>query len=397
MTVAAALAKVAGAGAKLLGEFISSITNDFVEATGRLVRTDVAINLGYVRNWVAEAMDVLVEAQPHKTIGVTPSGMVEAIERMIKATAQLGLLLGTEASEELFMELIQEGFSNAVQTALGGAVQSMLNVYRGSAPPTPDELDIVIGKAVDMDSDTLALLIAMTGSNIPTTFYRVSRGFDLYVEKDTELIRQQLQETLAKLNEAITWVYELSRELSVRELEEALVTIKEAYSRGITLLDEVAERALSRLQELKVEIQTGKEWYDYSTLYPEQEIITEEDLNKTVIENTLEAEATYNSYLAIKSTIENTLATVDVDLANIVSKIEDVVALYVSHLNEIVKAGAVDYSELLSKIQEAMNKVIAYRNAVDTQTSLEKNVEVVGEQTTTYLASVYTLEVYSIY
>jgi len=356
MTVAAALAKVAGAGAKLLGEFISSITNDFVEATGRLVRTDVAINLGYVRNWVAEAMDVLVEAQPHKTIGVTPSGMVEAIERMIKATAQLGLLLGTEASEELFMELIQEGFSNAVQTALGGAVQSMLNVYRGSAPPTPDELDIVIGKAVDMDSDTLALLIAMTGSNIPTTFYRVSRGFDLYVEKDTELIRQQLQETLAKLNEAITWVYELSRELSVRELEEALVTIK-----------------------------TGKEWYDYSTLYPEQEIITEEDLNKTVIENTLEAEATYNSYLAIKSTIENTLATVDVDLANIVSKIEDVVALYVSHLNEIVKAGAVDYSELLSKIQEAMNKVIAYRNAVDTQTSLEKNVEVVGEQTTTSL------------
>jgi len=183
----------------------------------------------------------------------------------------------------------------------------------------------------------------------------------------------------------------------VRELEEALATIKEAYTRGITLLDEVAERALSRLQELKVEIQTGKEWYDYSTLYPEQEIITEEDLNKTVIENTLEAEATYNSYLAIKSTIENTLATVDVDLANIVSKIEDVVALYVSHLNEIIKTGAVDYSELLSKIQEAMNKVIAYRNAVDTQTSLEKNVETVGEQTTTYLASVYTLEVYSIY
>jgi len=69
----------------------------------------------------------------------------------------------------------------------------------------------------------------------------------------------------------------------------------------------------------------------------------------------------------------------------------------VSHLNEIIKTGAVDYSELLNKIQEAMNKVIAYRNAVDTSTSLEKNVEVVGEQTTTYLASVYTLEVYSTY
>jgi len=355
MTVAAALAKVAGAGAKLLGEFISNVTDDFVEATGRLIRTDVGIKLGYVRNWVAEAMDILVEAQPHRNIGVTPSGMVEAIERMIKATAQVGLLLGTEASEELFMELIQEGFSNAVQTALGGAVQSMLNVYRGSAPPTPDELDILVGKAVDMDSDTLALLIAMTGSNIPTTFYRVSRGFDLYVEKDTELIRQQLQETLAKLNEAITWVYELSRELSVRELEEALSTIKEAYTRGITLLDEVAERALSRLQELKVEIQTAKEWFDYSQEHPEQEIITEEDLNKTVIENTLEAEATYNSYLAIKSTIENTLATVDVDLANIVSKIEDVVALYVSHLNEIIKTGAVDYSSLILSQKSKMS------------------------------------------
>jgi len=395
MPVAEVLAKFAGAGGALIGEMIGSLTEDFVDAAGRLLRTDVGIKLDYVKNWVAEAFDSLVEEEPHPNIGMTPKGMVSVTEKMIKATAQIGLLLGTEAAEELFMELVQEGFSNAIQTSMGGAFQTMLNIFRGGAPPTPDELETVVGKVVDMDSDTLAFIIAATGSNLPVTFYRVSRGFDLFVQQDTNVIRQQLTDALVKLNHAISWVHELARELSVRELEEALSVIKEAYSKGISLLDSVAERALSRLQELKTELQTAKEWYNYTQLYPETPILTETDANMVAIENELEADATFSSYQALKSTIENTLANVDVDLQNIVDKIDSVIQLYVDHLNRFIEAGAVDYTEELDKIQEALQKVIAYRNAVENETTTTTPVEVVGETTTTTLETLYTLYVYA--
>jgi len=36
------------------------------------------------------------------------------------------MVLSAEVAEELFMELIQEGFSNAVQFTIGGAIQNIL-------------------------------------------------------------------------------------------------------------------------------------------------------------------------------------------------------------------------------------------------------------------------------
>jgi len=370
------LGSVAGGA---LGEVVGAFLGDFLSGVAAYARTEIAINLGFTLNWTAEAFDGLVEGEPHGTIGMHPSGMLDVMNRFIRATAQMGMVLGPEVAEELFMELIQEGFSNAIQTSLGGAFQAMLNVWRGGAPPSPDELDVLIGKVADMDEDTLALMIAMTGSNLPTTFYRISRGFDLYVDERLRLVREQLIDVLNRLNNVIAWLYEVSKNLAINELEEALSVIKEAYSKAINLLDEVGERALSRLQELKTECETAKAWLDYSNLYPETPLVTETEVTYVAVENRLEAEATYNTFSRIKEIIENTLANVDVQVETIVSKIDDIVAKYVEHLNNIVAAGKVDFTEEMNKIQAAIQKVIAYRNAKDTSSKIESPVEFIGE------------------
>jgi len=377
-TIAEAGGFAGGAVLKLLSELLG----DFIDATGDLIRTEVAIDLKFIYNWTAEAFDGLVEGTPDSTIGMAPSGMLDVLERMIRVTAQVGLAIGTEVAEELFMEMIQEGFSNAIQTAMGGSLQTMLNVWRGGMPPNPDELDTLIGKVADIDEDTLALLIAMSGSNIPTTFYRVTRGFDMYVDEEIRLVREQLIDVLNKLNQVITWLYEISRHLAINELEESLAVIKEAYSKGINLLDEVGERALSRLQELKVECETAKAWYEYSQAYPETPLITDTELSYVAIENEEEADATFNTYQSIKSTIENTLANVDVQIETIVSKINSIIAMYVEHLNKIIETGSVSFSTELEKIRNALQKVIAYRNAVDTSTKIESPIEAVTKDTT---------------
>jgi len=397
MSLVQTLSKVGGLAGGIAGELITSLLGDFIDGLGDLLRTEVAINLKFIYNWTAEAFDGLVEGEPESTIGMAPSGMLDVLERMIKVTAQVGMCIGTEVAEELFMELIQEGFSNAIQTAMGGSLQTMLNVWRGGMPPNPDELDTLIGKVADIDEDTLALLIAMSGSNLPTTFYRVSRGFDMYVDEEIRLVREQLIDVLNKLNQVISWLYEVSRNLAVNELEESLAVIKEAYGKGINLLDEVGERALSRLQELKVECETAKAWYSYTQAYPERPLITDLELTYVAIENGEEADATFNTYQSIKSVIENTLANVDVQVESIVSKINDIIAKYVEHLNKIIEAGKVDFSSEINKIVNALRKVVAYRNAVDTSTKLETPVEIVGEPVTLTAPETFTVTVYTAY
>ena len=373
---AAGIGSFAGAVA---GEIISALIGDFIDAAGALVRYEVAANLGFIRNWTAEAFDSLVEEDPHSTLGMSPRGMIDVLERMLRATAQIGLTVGAEVAEELFMELIQEGFSNAIQTSLGGSFQALLNIWRGGMPPNPDEVDVIIGKVADIDEDTLTLMLAMSGSNIPTTFLRVSRAFDLYVDNELKVIKEQLIDVLNRANQAIAWLYEVARNLSIHELEEALSVIKEAYNKGINILDQVGERALSRLQELKIECMTAKEWFSYSQLYPETPLITDLELTYVAIENGEEADATFNAYQDIKATVEQTLDTVDVQVDEIVNKINNVISEYVSHLNRFAETGFVKFDEIIAKIENAMKKVIAYRNAVDTQTKIESPVSMIIE------------------
>jgi len=394
MSQASVWAKVGGLAGGIVGELLSALLGDFIDATGDLMRTEVGVRFGFVRSWTAEAFDGMVEGEPHPTIGMSPTGLIDVLERFLRVTAQVGMCVGTEVADELFTEMIQEGYSNAIQTSLGGALQTMLNVWRGGMPPNPDELEVVVGKAVDMDEDTLALLIAMTGSNLPTTFFRVSRGFDQYVDEETRLIREQLADVLNRLNSVIAWLYEVSRHLATNELADALHVIKEAYAKGINLLDHVAERALSRLQELKIECETAKNWLAYSQAYPETPLITDLEATYVAIENGEEADATYNSYLSIKNAIETAMANIDVSLDAVVSKINDVVARYVSHLNKMIEAGAASFDEEISRIRAALEKVVAYRNAVENVTSMERTVEVIGEDTSLYAPSVYTVLIY---
>ena len=245
-----------------------------------------------------------------------------------------------------------------------------------------------------MDEDTLALMIAMTGSNLPTTFYRVSRGFDMYVDDKVRLVREQLIDVQNRLNQVISWLYEVSKNLALNEYNEALAVIKESYTKAINLLDAIGERALSRLQELKTECETAKAWLDYSNLYPETPLITETEVTYVATENKLEAEATFNTYNRVKSIIENTMASVDIEVDAIVSKINDIVAKYVDHLNKLAEAGAISFDEEITKIQNALQKVIAYRNAVDSSTKLESSVQVVGEDTAYVAPEVYTATIY---
>ena len=376
--MAAVLGLLADFAAGVAADVVSSIFGDALASVGSMAIYGLAEYFKWLDNIFAEALDSFVEAQPDPVVGTDPRGIVNVAKKMLWATVTTGVIVGKEVAEELFLELIQEGFSNAVQTSVGGALQTIFNIWRGSFPPNPDELEDVIEVIDAIDNDTAVLLVAMTGNNIPTSMYRILRGWRRFVDNKTRSIRTQIMTALAKWNDAMSLYYEVARSLAEQELVNSLQVIREVYHKGIAIIDMVAERALARLQELKVELLAVKEYLNMG-------VIDSETAKLVAAENLAEAEATYNTYTNIRDKILALLENVSINLDNVIANIDDIITRYVTHLSKFIEAGAVDLTPEYEKIQDIIKKLIAYRMATENRTNITYTITPWGSGTTSII------------
>lgn len=370
-------------GWDLFDRFLDAYLYDYLRGTAIVVRTELATSQDWLKSITAEALDSFIEEEPHENIGLSTAGLTNIFERFIKAVAYASTILPAEIAEELYTEMIQEGFSNAVQVSIGGALQSLLSTWRGGFPLNADEISEAVEEIDDLDADTLGLLVAQGGSNVPTTMFRMKQGFDRFIERELIALRTQLFEITNRLNDIIAYKVDRGTEIALRQLDEAFNAIREAYEKAISLTDSICERALSRLQELKNECETVKAWLEYSQAHPETPIITQEETDIIAVENQLEAQSIVNSVNALLGYIDNALSSFDLTLDSVLSNIDTCVANEVTHLNKLIQQGVLDVSEVITKIDNAINIIVAYRNASDLQTSkttsLEKSLSGVGE------------------
>ena len=390
------MSAIAGVVGGFLGgiaeEILKGLVGDAIEGLGNVMRIETASAMDFIKSTTASTLQSMLSADPHSSVGVSTSGLIYIMEQFLKATAWISTVLPAEVIEELFLELLQEGFSNAVQTSIGGAFQTILNVWRGGMPPNPDECENIVTIIDAVDVDTACLLIAMSGNNIPTTFFRAIRGWKQFVDEQTRTLRTQLLDLLNKWNTIMSYLHDLAFTLSNEELSHSLLTIREAYQKAFSIIDMVGERALSRLQELLTECRTAKEWLNMGTIdSTTAEIVAEE--------NKAEADMTYQTYCSIRDTVLDTLATVDVQLGNLINKIEDLINRLLTHINNIINATQLDFSEEYNKLLEALKKVIAYRHAIQNKTELKYPVELTGTPVTQvtpgateFATTTYTIE-----
>jgi len=358
--------------ANLLSPILEPFLDDVLKGWGQIGRLTLGQKLGDLRRSLANIMDYLEDATPHENVGISPDGIADAFEAMLFETAHLVPYIGSEIAEELYCEMIQEGLSNAIQFNIGGAVQSILNAWRGSYPLSYDEIDEVISVIEDLDSDISALLIAQAGANLPATHFRVKQGFDRYVDDQLIALRSQLQEIAHRMNDMIMFLHDRAFHLAIRELDESVLALRDAYERAIGLIDQACERTLARLFELKAELQTVKSFWEFTQEHPDTPLISEEEKNQTAIENKLEAEATVNSLNFVLSSIDEALANLTFDVTEVVNKAKEVIANVVSEYQKVIDQGWVDVSGILEKLDEIMTKVTAYRKSVELKTDLVK-------------------------
>ncbi len=383
--ISVAITKLLGrTGGSILDNILMAFVYDYIRGAGITFRTGIAIASDWLKTITADVLDSLIEEESHPNTAMSAAGLTNIFERFLATVAKASMVLSADIAEELYTEMLQEGFSNAIQVSIGGALQSILSTWRGGYPLSYDQTPMPIEKVEDLDTDTIALLLAQAGCNIPTTAFWVKEGFDRYIESELVFLRTQLYEVTQRLNEIMAWRVERSTEISVRQYYESLEILREAASKAINLIDLVCERALSRLQELLNETKTIKAWLDYSNEHPEAPILSEDEALLLAVENRMEAEQIINAVNSIISTIDSKLDEFDIDLSTITSKIDDVVKNEIAHLNKIIQQGVIDVSTLISKIDEALNKVVAYRHARELKTEpitdLTKPIEVSAYQ-----------------
>ena len=370
LLVAAGLFIASQIGEALIEGFIRQTT----EASAIVGKTEAAIQSGFMRNITADALDSMCEVDAHYNVGVSTDGLMEIFERFMRAVAKASLVLTPEIAEELYTELIQEGFSNAIQMSVGGALQSILNTWRGGYPPNPEDLEELARTLDKLDIDLFALLIAQSGCNIPTTAWKVAKGFDTYVEQKHTDLKAQADTALNRLNSLLSLPYELGDNVLSNEIMEIIGLFREAYIKAQNLIEYVAERALSRLNELRAEVKTVEEWLDWSNEHPDQVLITPDEAYYVALENKLEADATMNTYSDTKTKIENSLTDLDVDVTGFLNEVDSLLSSVASHYNNIISKSVIDMTSEINMIKEAFKKLVAYRNAKDSQSSLKSSV-----------------------
>lgn len=368
---------IGGALARIFMEYLRGVIEPAIRGGGTATRTEAWIRSGWCAKITSEIFDACTSERPHHSAGMHTEGILRCFEEFIRAVAQASIVLTEEIAEELYTELLQEGLSQAIQTSLGGAVSSILNYWRGGQPLYPDDIEDVGESVEDLDTMAITLLTGMAGANIPTTHFRLKRGFDRLVEGKLVQLRNQLRYAVERVNDTVLWMHERSYYRALREWDEVLSSIEACYWKGVNLYDHVCERALSRLQEIKSEVETLKKWWEYTQEHPETPLVDEMTADITLQEDEMEADAVYETATTILSWIDNSLNQISPDLTDVVDGIDTIMYRVADVYNRLIQASRMTFADELQKIDDAMYKIAAIRNKVDSQTTPDMPFEAV--------------------
>jgi len=365
-------------GNAILEAFVESALSEPAKGGFNVTKAETAISTGFMSNISKNVFSSLTNEEPNKNVGMEDAGLLDIVNEVVRATAYASTILPAEVVEELFMELIQEGFSNAIQMSVGGAFQSILNVWRGGFPVNPDEIEGLAENVDKIEEGLLGLLIAMGGCNVPTTTFRVARGFDAYVDRQHMVTSEQARSCVERINRSLAIPYEVVDNIVASELHDYISLIKECWIKAQNIIERSAERALSRLNELRAELETIEGWIELQEQNQEYNIIDAMTAYLTAIEDEAEADATMASYESLRKSVEAVLEGIEADPSQLLSKMEELLFAQAGHYNSIIEKCKIDVGNEAQRLINALRIVQAYRSAVDgkSDTSTSVNVEV---------------------
>jgi hypothetical protein len=309
----------------------------------------------YFKTWTLEFYQSLL-ARPHVSSGIDPEGLTEMVLMGLETIAKMSLIFDPEVTNELFLEIIQEGFSNAIQFSIGGAFQNILSYWRGSYGVQTGQSYNVLQVLDNIDDDIFVWLLLSSGEHVITLLFETLYGLQQKYESDKEFQMSQILSIIDYINRVSFSWNETIRSEAERILARSLRIVEEYFDRLISFADSLLERFISRINELDAEVQSHKILLD-------NQVIPEETFNAVVIENTLLLDSTKQSFDYFISLIEDEISNAKTIDSIITTTVYD--TLMQKIINEYIKLlSSITFKDYTPRIITALDKINAVRTYV---------------------------------
>ena len=317
--------------------------------------------------------DDMTEAEPNLVTGYAPAGLTNIFDYLIRASLTLSMFMGEEMAEEILLELLQEGISNSIQTSIGGAFQTILNVYRGSQPVYGDDVSNIPLYWDNVDDKINVFNIASSGMNFLGSLHYLLQGVHTRADDEFREIYHTLTSlTTRAIEEELWWLLtymELARNNILQRLRDAM-DISQRYAEiVIGLLQDAIGRCNDMIQDIETEIsrlESGTTTEDNAKLVKDSVVNDFDALKKSVDE-------AYLGLLSLIDKVTHTLDTTDFDLY------EDALNRYRTAIRNIINEANRIYiswlNEQYSKVYKLLDMMLCYRFYSDTHQYSPEEVE----------------------
>jgi transcription termination factor NusB len=323
------------------------------KATGR--------QLGYPK--IASVLQTLISAEKDEVHGLSSKGVVDTIFEFIDSTMDFALWTSEALASQLFIQMIQQSVAYAITNSVAGSVGTISNVYSGSSG-LPTIHSNVVGQNFDLaDTDVKSFLLASMGLNIPSVAFEVTRGANQRLEDILTRIVTQADSLVDSWNDYVTNFYTHYHTMARNRFQDALEMYESLLTRAYSLLEQVANDHLSRINEQLDTLEGARSWY-------ESGFISVDDLKDIAIRVNLERQASENSFDEYVTEILNSVETAKSDWDSKINQALDdlktCISKYASFVSSVLGTLFNDVLSFVNAVCSEANTVIenvcAYRN-----------------------------------
>jgi len=315
------------------------------------------------RDKVAEVLDALLEGEKDPLTGLSAKGQVDTIIEFIDKTIDFIGIVDEALATQMFIQMIQQSIAYAINASHAGSIGTLANVYSGGMYISGAESSGIGEKAENVDRYSRAFLGAETGLNIPSLTFNFIRGGERRLDDALRNLMTDISRLLDEWNDLALMYYRHYHSMARTRFENALELKESVTDRAYSLLEQVANEHLARINEMLDTVEGAKAWFD-AGLLSENELI---DICLRVDLERQASEADYNEYkTAILEAISNAETNWDTYVNTALNDLTVIETKYMmlirSILDSLFNNVASIVEGLANRLNVTIEDVCAYRN-----------------------------------
>ncbi|RLE48634.1 MAG: hypothetical protein DRJ18_01590 [Candidatus Methanomethylicota archaeon] len=383
------LASIAGAVATGIGASVGfGVISEYARYAILYAKWKYFIN--NARNKVAEVLDALLEGEKDPLTGLSAKGQVDTIIEFIDKTIDFIGLVDEALATQMFVQMIQQSIAYAINASHAGSIGTLANVYSGGMYISGAESSGIGEKAENVDRYSRAFLGAETGLNIPSLTFNFIRGGERRLDDALRNLMTDISRLLDEWNDLVMMYYRHYHSMARTRFENALELKESVTDRAYSLLEQVANEHLARINEMLDTVEGAKAWFD-AGLLSENELI---DICLRVDLERQASEADYNEYkTAILNAISNAETNWDTFVNTALDDLTVIETKYMMLIRSILDSLFNNVASIVEGLANELNitieDVCAYRSTEKVVTVGKEEVTEVAPETYTVTVTVY--------